>query len=95
MQSLQAITTKELRDNLAEILEKVAIGQQSFLVSKFGREKALIVPVVADMEKGEERAKKNLRDLAACGMWKDRKDIKDSAGWISNLRRKQSLRIRD
>ena len=95
MQNLQLISTKELRDNLAEILEKVAIAKQSFLVSKFGREKALIVPVVADTEKEEEKTKKNLRNLAACGMWKDREDIKNSVAWISNLRRKQNLRIRD
>lgn len=75
MQNLQVISTKELRDNLAEVLERVAIAKQSFLVSKFGREKALIVPVMADMEIKGQETKKNLRNLAAYGMWKNRRDI--------------------
>jgi len=37
MQNLQLITTKKLRGSLAKILEKAAIGRQSFLVSKFGK----------------------------------------------------------
>jgi prevent-host-death family protein len=51
MRNLQTITTKELRDNLSEILERVAIGREEFIVSKFGRKKAMVVPVETAMEK--------------------------------------------
>lgn len=69
MPTKTVISTKELRDNLSEILEKVAIGKQSFVVSKFGKQKALITPVVEEKKK---KPKKNLRSLPAFGMWKDR-----------------------
>lgn len=94
MQTLQNISTKELRDNLAEVLEKVAIGGQSFVVSKFGRKKAMLVPV-DKADEVERKGKRDLRLLTAFGVWKNRKDITDSAAWVANLRRTQSLRIRD
>ena len=86
------ISTKKLRDNLAEILEKVAIGKQTFIISKFGKQKALITPVV---EAKKKQPQKNLRSLPAFGMWKDRKDMKDSAAWVARMRAKQSFRIRE
>lgn len=95
MQNLQLISTKELRDNLAEVLEKVAIGQQSFLVSKFGRKKAMMIPIAEMAEADKKKQKRNLSSLSACGMWKDRKDMKNSAAWISKLRQRQSFRIKD
>ena len=49
---MQIITTKQLRDNLAEILEKVAIGRQSFQIMKFGKVKAKMIPVsISDKER--------------------------------------------
>jgi prevent-host-death family protein len=96
MQTTHPITTKELRDNLAEILERVAIGKQTFIVSKFGRQKAKIVPLSSKAEEGGETAKKtDLRKSSFYGMWKDRADMKDSATWVSELRKKQSLRIKN
>jgi len=88
MQNLQVITTKELRDNLAEILEKVAIGKQNFLVSKFGKKKALIVPVAS----GFMAKKTDFSKLSAFGLWQKRADIKNSSLWTSKLRTKQSQR---
>lgn len=81
MQNLQLISTKELRDNLAEVLEKVAIAKQSFLVSKFGREKAF-------------KREKHLSDHPACGIWQKRKGMKNPVEWVSNLRIRQSLRLK-
>jgi len=88
MQNLQTISTTKLRDNLAEVLERVAIGKQSFLVSKFGNKKALLVPV------SDQKASftKDLKSLSAYGMWKSRKDIKDSTEWVDKLRKKESNR---
>lgn len=89
MQTLVNITTKELRDNLAEILEKVAYGRQIFSVSKFGKKKVILIPADPDITK---TGKVDYAKLAAYGMWKDRKDIKDSASWVANLRKNQSKR---
>lgn len=90
MQNLQSISTKELRDNLAEILERVAIGQQSFEVYKFGTIKAVINP--PQIKTKEKKKKINFRKLPAFGMWKDREDMKDSAKWVRDLRKKESMR---
>ena len=92
MQNLQLISTKELRDNLAEVLEKVAIGQQTFLVSKFGREKALITPI-KNIAKEKKKEKRNLRSLSFYGTWEGREDMKSPAIWVSELRKGQSFRI--
>lgn len=88
MQTLQNISTKELRDNLAEILERVAIGKEIFAVSKFGKKKALITPpTILD-----KRKKINFNNLSAFGLWSKRKDIGKSNSWVSKSRIKQSLR---
>ena len=88
MQNLQTISTKELRDNLAEILEKVAIGKESYIVSKFGRQKALIAPISSSIN----QKKTKFKNLAAFGLWEKRPDIKNSSAWVSKLRTKQSQR---
>lgn len=90
MQTIQSISTKELRDNLATILERVAIGQQSFEVYKFGTIKAVINPPQIKTKENEKKI--NFRKLTAFGMWKDRKDMKDSAKWVRELRKKESTR---
>ena len=88
MQNIPTLTTKEFRDNLAEILEKVAIGKEKFLISKFGKEKALIVPV----DKFQKSTTTKEVSLPGFGIWKKRKEIKNSASWITKLRAKQSFR---
>ncbi|MGB9706713.1 MAG: type II toxin-antitoxin system prevent-host-death family antitoxin [Microgenomates group bacterium] len=98
MQNLQPLSTKELRDNLAEVLERVAIGKESFLVSKFGKEKALLIPVGALNNKQksnkQKRGKRNLKNLSFYGIWKNRKEMKNSSLWVLKMRKRQSLRIR-
>ncbi len=93
MQDTQSISTKELRDNLSEILERVAIGGQSFRVEKFGKEKALIIPPQKQQKKKVKKI--DLSKLPAFGMWKDREDMKDSAAWVRMIREKNSRRIYD
>jgi len=84
---LPVISTKNLRDNLAEILEQVAIGQKSFIVSKFGRKKVLISPITA-----LKTTATDFNKLSAFGIWKDRKDMRDPIRWVAESRQKQSLR---
>ena len=88
MQNVSNLTTKEFRDNLAEILEKVAIGKQKFLISKFGKKKALLIP--ADEFKEDIVSKKT--PLPGFGIWTKRKNFKNSSLWVSKLRNEQSLR---
>ena len=87
---MQLISIKDTRDNLAELIEKVAIGKKTFIITKFGKPKAQLVPMGQKNLKSEVRRKKNLE--ATFGIWKDRKDIKDSAKWVSDLRHKMSSR---
>lgn len=84
---MNTVSIKDLRNNLAQIIEEVAIAKQSVEITKFGKVKAMIVPVSSI---GKPKEKKGLE--AAFGIWKNRKDIKDSAKWVSGLRRRQSTR---
>lgn len=91
MQDAQPISTKELRNNLSEILEKVAVGGQSFIVYKFGRKKAVINP---PSRKTKMKKKKiDFAKLPAYGIWRNREDMKDSAAWVRKLREKNSRRF--
>ena len=39
------ISVKDTRDNLAELLEQVAVAQKQFVITKFGKPKARLVPM--------------------------------------------------
>lgn len=69
------------------MINQVAIGGNVFTVTKFGKPKAMIVPMV------KVKAQKSVFD-EAFGIWKDRKDIKNSAKWVRKIRDKMSLRQR-
>ena len=89
----KTVTIKEARDNFSEIIEKVAIGGESFIVTKFGKVKAKISPLdeqKSDVEAMEKKRKAVLK--ATFGMWKDREDMKDGAKWVEDLRNKESSR---
>jgi len=53
MNGLKPISTTDLRDNLAQVLEQVAIAKKSYIVSKFGKKKALIIPPSSFSDKKE------------------------------------------
>lgn len=84
----QQISIKDTRDKLADIINQVAFGNDVFIITKFGKPKAMIVPV----DTTEQR--KNTLD-EVFGLWKDRKDIKNTAEWVRKLRTRMSLRKRD
>ena len=88
MNGKQSISIKETRDNLSEIIERVAIGKKTFVITKFGKPKAQISPLEDKIK--ERKRRRGLE--ASFGMWKDRKDIKDSARWVADLRKKASSR---
>ena len=83
------ISIKETRDNLAELIERVALTNESFLITKFSKPKALIVPI-AQLEKNKKSRTKILGKTF--GLWAKKEEIKSSSGWVDDMRRKESLR---
>lgn len=81
----QIISIKDARNKLAEVINEVAIGGNIYLVTKFGKPKAMIVPIT------KVEAQKSVLE-ETFGAWKERKDIKNTSKWVSALRRKASLR---
>ena len=45
MSNTQMISVKDTRNNLAELLELVAISKRQFVITKFGKPKAKLVPM--------------------------------------------------
>jgi prevent-host-death family protein len=89
MSIAQTISTKQLREDLAEILEQVAIGKREFIVSKFGKQKARIIPVDNSVQL---KSHKRFSDLTISGLWKDHPLVRDSASWVRDIRKKENSR---
>lgn len=81
----QVMTIKDTRNKLADIINQVSVAGDTFVITKFGQPKAMIVPISKD---------KTQRSVLeeTFGAWKGRRDIKDSGKWVRNLRTKISLR---
>ncbi len=81
----QQISVKDTRERLAEVIDQVAMTGNTFVITKFGKPRAMIVPVLRGTipDAGIQES---------FGAWKKRKDIKDSAKWIEKLRSKMSIR---
>lgn len=56
---MQTVSIKELRDHLAQIIEETAIAKKQFKITKFGKDKAAIVPLEETGKK--ERVKKPVK----------------------------------
>lgn len=85
------ISVKETRDKLSELLERVAIGKESFVITKFNKPKAVIMPV-AEVAMAEQNVRRAVTALA--GVWEKSRDVKDGASWVANRRRRESSRDR-
>ena len=83
---MQTITVQDARNNLADIINQVALKGKAFVITKFGSPKAMVIPIAKT--KGD---KDNAID-ATFGAWSHRKDIKDTGKWVSQLRTKMSIR---
>ena len=87
MNPYQTRSIKETREQLSQLVEEVAIAKKRYLITKFGKPKAMIIPI------SKLPKKQKLSGLeASFGIWKNRKDIQDSAKWVANLRRRISSR---
>lgn len=82
----QTLSIKETRDKLADVVNQVAISGDTFVITKFGQPKAMIVPV------SEDKLEDDAGIEASFGAWKQRKDLPDSSKWVANLRAKMSIR---
>lgn len=82
---IQSIPVKETRAQLADLINQVAIGGKSFIITKFGKPSAMLVPVITDKRKQTGLS-------ASFGIWKDRKDMKDPDRWVRKIRQQMSSR---
>lgn len=89
MNGLQTISIRAAREQLSELVNQVAIARKQFVITKFGKPRAVLSPVIAD-EKAFAERKKAIMETS--GAWKHRKDIKDSAKWVASLRHRMSSR---
>ncbi len=79
------MTVKDVRAQLADVINQVAIKGDTFVITKFGKPRAMIVPI------SKIKTQKSVLD-ETFGAWKNRKDIKNTAKWVRDLRTKMSLR---
>lgn len=83
------VSIKDARNNLSELIDRAAIAQESFLITKFGKAKAIIIPAKINKTTKNKRLEA-IKQTA--GIWKNRKDITDSAKWVAEKRRVWSTR---
>lgn len=69
----------DLRYRMKDVLKAIDRGEPVTVLYR-GKEKAQIVPINA----GKRRMR--VEDHPACGMWKDREDMKDPVEWVRKLR---------
>lgn len=89
MDPYQTRSVKETREQLSQLIEEVAVAKRRYMITKFGKPKAMIIPIEASGV-----IKKRKTKLAGFGMWKDRKDMKDPAQWVARKRKLWSSRLK-
>jgi prevent-host-death family protein len=90
MDDQSSFSIKDTRDNLSELVEQAARNGKTFIITKFGRPKALITPITKTKKASSRTLDQALQSIK--GMWADREDMKDSAAWVRKLRQEQSHR---
>ena len=83
----QTLSIKDARSNLAEIVSRVEMTGDEIVITKFGKPRVMLVPLV-----DKKVAARSLDEVF--GAWKNRKDIKNTGKWVRDLRIKMSLRKR-
>lgn len=80
---MKTATAKELRNRAAAILETVCKGNE-VVITKRGKSIAILKPFL-------EKSKKEFSPVGF-GLWKNRKDMKDVAGWVEKQREERFQR---
>lgn len=84
------VSLKDARQQFSELIDRAALVRESFVVTKFDKPKAMIVPVPAQFM--VKKGRRKLGVTALVGLWKDRTDIGDTTQWVSTRRKSESLR---
>ena len=71
----------DLRRRTREIIEALDRGEEVTITYR-GEEKGVIVP-----SKSRRKKCRPMSEHPACGMWKDREDMKDPSAWVRKIRR--------
>lgn len=86
MNGLQTVSIREAREQFSELVNQAAIANKRFVITKFGKPKAVIFPFSKQENLILQKARlKALEETF--GMWADRTDIKDSAEWVAEKRK--------
>lgn len=88
---IQTMSIKDTRDNLAEIIDRVAVSGEQFVVTKFGKPRAMLVPVAAVV--GDPLVVNGYDEVF--GAWKKRDDLGETKTWVKNIRKLMSTRQKD
>jgi prevent-host-death family protein len=67
-----SVSIKETRNNLSELIDRVALAKEAFVVTKFGKPKALLISVENFVV---DKNNKNNILKATAGLWIGRKKI--------------------
>jgi len=91
----QTMSIGQTRANLAEIIEQVSVGGETFAITKFGKLRALITPVDKSLVEDQMFRKKKFISFLdeSSGAFKDREDFKDAGSWVSNQRKPRYEKI--
>lgn len=74
MNNTQRISIRDAREQLSYYIDQVAIAEKQFIITKFGKPKALLTPIDLSVPKDKADGLKK-----SFGAWKKRKDIQSSA----------------
>jgi prevent-host-death family protein len=75
----------DLRKKMSDVMSAIDRNERVTLTHR-GHRKAVIVPF-----KDPEKAKVKVADLAAFGMWADRKDLGDVSAYVRKLRNSRNF----
>lgn len=85
------ISKSYARDNWSYIVDQAKAGNAMY-VSDRGQEPEVAI-VSTDLISGKSIGKFSIKNSPAFGMWKDRKDMKDSVEWVRERRRSRKRRL--
>lgn len=89
---MQTIPIKQTRAQLADLINQVVVTGQSFVITRFGKPSAMLVPV----DNQQLAVRQDKRVIPGFGIWAKRSDIRSGAFWVAKQRRswkKRSIKI--
>lgn len=90
MNGFQTFSIRETRAQLSDIVNQVAFGHKTFVITKFGKPKAIISRADATQIVATGGKKANLPGF---GLWADRVEMRDAGAWVEKQRKQWSSRF--